>query len=112
MREWLAQSAETSALAFLTTLHCALAMLLYHRSGRTARLTVLPSIGFLVLPWAMPAHAWLAIGLAMHVAWVVACERLLPPPAAAPPSVSPPPRGPQPKGVQPLPVLATLAETP
>lgn len=110
MREWLVQPGETSVLAFLTTLHCALALLIHHRSGRTSRLVVLPSIVFTILPWALPAYAWLAIGLATHLAWLAACERLLPPPAATPQPAPPPARA-KPKGFQPLPVLATFAET-
>lgn len=110
MREWLAQPVDTSVLAFLTTLHCALALLRHYRSAKAFRLTVLPSIVFSALPWVLSTPLWLAAGLAAHLAWFIACERMLP--APPPPAAAPQPRAPVKKGFQPLRVLASFAETP
>lgn len=112
MREWLAQPVETSVLAFLSTLHCALALLRYYRSAKAFRLTVLPSIVFSGLPWVLSTPLWLGGGLAAHLAWFIACERLLPAPPASPPLVAPQPSAPRKKGFQALTVLASFAETP
>jgi len=112
MREWLAQPVETSVLAFVSTLHCALALLGHYRSAKAFRLTVLPSIVFSGLPWLLSTPLWLAAGLAAHVAWFLACERLLPASSVSPPAAAPQPCAPRKKGFQALPVLASLAETP
>lgn len=112
MREWLSQPVETSVLAFLSTLHCALALLRHYRSQKAFGLTVLPSIVFSGLPWVLSTPLWLAAGLTAHLAWFIACERLLPLPPAPPPAVAPRPRAPGKKGFQALPVLASFAETP
>ena len=111
MTGWLAQTAETSVLAFVTTIHCALVLLRHYRSSKAARLAVLPSMVFSAMPWFLSTFFWLAIGIAAHLAWFVACERLLPPPLPPPPSVPPPSPAPR-KGFQPLAVLAAIAETP
>lgn len=113
MREWLEQPVDTSVLAFLTTLHWAAVLLRHYRSAKAFRLTVLPSIVFAALPWVLSTPPWLAAGLAAHLAWFIACERLLPtppPPAPLTPALRPPP--PKKKGFQALPVLATFTETP
>lgn len=110
MPEWLAEPAGTAVLAFITTLHCALLLLRNYRSGKTARLAILPSFVFMVAPWVLASPLWLAAGLVAHLAWFAACERFLPAPVVvAPPAPAPPP--PRPKGFQSLAVLATLAET-
>ena len=112
MREWLAEPAGTAALAFITTLHCALLLLRNYRSGKSARLAILPSIVFMAAPWVLSSPAWLALGVAAHVAWFAACERFLPAPVIAKAQApAPPPPPARPKGFQPLTVLATLAET-
>jgi ferredoxin-NADP reductase len=111
MREWLTQPAGAAALAFITTLHCGLLLLRNYRSGKTARLAILPSIVFMAAPWVLASPPWLAFGLAAHIAWFVACERLLPSPAvSAPRPVAAKPVTP-PRGFQPLAVLAVLPET-
>ncbi|HET8775573.1 MAG TPA: 2Fe-2S iron-sulfur cluster-binding protein [Thermoanaerobaculia bacterium] len=110
MAEWLVQPAETSVLAFVTTLHCAVLLLRHYQSSQAARLAVLPSLFFAATPWFLSTFSWLAIGIAAHLAWFVACERLLPQPLPPQPAVSPPP-APR-NGFQPLAVLAVIAETP
>lgn len=110
MSEWLAQTAETSVLAFVTTLHCALMLLRHYRSSKAARLAALPSLVFSAMPWFLPSFLWLAVGMVAHLAWFAACERLLPPPLPPPASVPPSPVSR--KGFQPLAVLAAIPETP
>lgn len=74
--------AATPVLAFVTTLHCALLVLRDHRS-RAHRLVVgVVSVAFAAFPWLLPAPVWLLTGLAAHVAWFVACEKLMPVPAS------------------------------
>ncbi len=111
MGEWLQQPADTAALAFITTVHCALTLLRSYRSGKTARLTVLPSVVFTAMPWVLPARMWLIAGLAAQAAWFLACERWLPAPPAIAAAIAAPPPKPRPKTFQPLRVLATFAET-
>jgi ferredoxin-NADP reductase len=110
MREWLAVQPETSVLAFITTLHCALVLLRNYRSSKETRLAILPGIVFSVLPWFLSTVLWLTIGLAAHLTWFLACERFLPPPAPVP-QPAPSPSPPRARGFQPLLVLATFAET-
>lgn len=109
MSGWLMLPAGTAVLAFVTTFHCALALLRNYRAAKTARLSVLPSIVLTILPWFFPAYAWVLFGIAAHLTWFIVCERWLP---AAPVQqiVAPPPQ--RSKGFQPLRVLATVEETP
>jgi ferredoxin-NADP reductase len=107
--QWLSRPAETSLLAFLTTLHCALALLRHYRSSGTFRFVVLPSVAFVALPWVLPAFGWLIVGGVAHLSWFIACERLLPVPGRVQPIAAPPP--PTPRGFQPLTVLSTFVET-
>ncbi len=70
--------AQTSVLAFVTTLHCALLLLRKYRPRGKTPLVLLPSIAFVVSPWFLDTPLWLAGVFATHVAWFIACERLLP----------------------------------
>lgn len=70
----------SSVLAFATTLHLSLALLRHHRRQEGAVSPVsLISFSFAALPWLLPTQIGLSVGLAVHVAWFIACERLLPP---------------------------------
>lgn len=116
-------------LAFVTTMHCALAVLLRHRSKRVSGsgALVVPSVAFVVSPWVLPAAIWLFAGLLVHVAWLVACERLLLQAKERSEAPTPRPAAKNPVAVAPvraaakpatagdfvsLPVLAVLVETP
>jgi ferredoxin-NADP reductase len=90
-------SAPSSVLAFVTTFHLAMGVLRTHRTPATGFFSFVTGISLLLAgsPWLMPSPIGLAVGLATHVAWFVACERLLPVsvPApvrrAAPPAATP-----------------------
>lgn len=122
----------SSALAFFTTLHLALALLRKERSfGGGFRLLLLPSFVFTAAPWLLPSPLGLTVGLLSHLAWFTACEKLLPvaapaaprpasgartttrPEAATPfsPSRASSPSAPPP-GFVATPVLAVFDETP
>ena len=71
--------APTSALAFATTVHLGLVVLRKHRLPAGAfPWVLLPSLFFCVTPWLFPSIPELGAGLALHVAWFLACERLIP----------------------------------
>jgi len=119
----LAAPASSAVVAFVTTIHLALALLRQQRSVRRLRRTPLlvPSVALLALPWFLSPPAWLVAGLAVHVAWFAACERMVSPAseraiaAAAPAKAVPTPRPtatPSSVGFVPVPVLAVIAETP
>lgn len=125
----------TSALAFLTTVHVAMAVLLWHRrrSMTTVALLLLPASALSVSPWLLPTPMWLAVGFAAHVAYFVASEKLIAPtsprtktltapvpqpltarpaaPAPAPVAATPQP-APALREFTTVPVLAVLRETP
>jgi len=116
------EPAGSAVVAFVTTIHLALLLLRQNRSAR--RLSqmpiLLPSLLLVASPWALPAPLWLAAGLAAHVAWFAACERLLVRPAERPatgaPAAAPAPgagdaRKPAVSGFTPVPVLAVIDET-
>lgn len=121
--------APTSALAFATTVHLGLVVLRKHRLPAGAfPWVLLPSLFFCVTPWLFPSIPELGAGLALHVAWFLACERLIPR-ATAPGPVGDgsgrrggpgPPRrlnaapeaGQGARNFVPLPVLAVLDESP
>ena len=121
----------TPVLAFVTTIHCALLVLRKHRNAGNGFLVLGPSFLFTVFPWFLPSPAWLLTGLAVHLAWFVACEKLItpPPPARRPsvPAVQRPgaqapagpaarpaesPKAPKPRGFAEVEVLAAFDETP
>ena len=109
-REIFASPVSSSALAFVTTLHVALALLRRERGASTALLVA--SFTFAASPWLFPSAAGVALGLLLHVAWFAACERLgAPRPAAANP-------GPATRAGRPAPgfvavrVLSVADETP
>lgn len=116
----------SSVLALVSTYHVALLLLRRHRSfpNRTLVPLLLPSVFLAAQPWVQPRLLWVAIGAGLHLAWFVACERLLPrpviPTAVQPASAS---RHPAPQGAAPAPsrrspgfveapVLAVIDETP
>ena len=69
----------TSALAFVTTVHLGLVVLRKHRSPSGAFLwALLPALLLCASPWWFPSVTALVAGLALHVAWFVACEKLVP----------------------------------
>ena len=118
----------TSALAFVTTVHLGLVVLRKHRSPSGAfPWAVLPALLLCASPWWFPFITALGAGLALQVAWFVACEKLVPavaPMASAPPAaarraaaaVAPAPVNPltAPAGREftPVAVLAVLEESP
>jgi glycine betaine catabolism B len=69
----------TSVLAFATTVHVALVVLRRHRlpAGRFPW-ALLPSLAFCAAPWLFGSAAALVACLAGHLAWFVACEKLIP----------------------------------
>ncbi|MFA6956981.1 MAG: 2Fe-2S iron-sulfur cluster-binding protein [Thermoanaerobaculia bacterium] len=116
-------------LALVTTLHCAMAVLLRHRSKGTAGSTAIvgPSLAFVASPWILPAAGWLIAALPAHLAWLVACEKLLRRPGTRPEALPSRPAAPRPVAVTPphaaakpvaardfvpMRVLAVLVETP
>ena len=76
----------SSLLAFVTTIHLALALLRNHRrmKGTVLNTLALVSLAFAISPWILPSLAGLALGLAAHAAWFVACEWFFGPPVPAP----------------------------
>lgn len=96
----------SSVLAFVTTFHLAMGVLRTHRTPGTGFFGFVTGISLLLAgsPWLMPSPIGLAVGLATHLAWFVACERLLPV------SVSAPVRTPAPPApATPRPVIAAPA---
>ena len=75
----------TSALAFVSTLHIALALLRKERlpPRRSARALLIPSFALAASPWLLPTPAGLVLGIAAHLAWFVACEKWIPAAAGA-----------------------------
>ena len=123
--------APTSVLAFVTTVHLGLVVLRKHRlPAGSFPWALLPSLLFCAAPWVFPSVPALGAGLAIHLAWFVACETLIPvrvPPApdtraavgrpqAAPGRATPSPSAgspaSEPGGFVPVAVLAVLDESP
>ena len=116
----------TAFLAIATTVHLALLLLRMHRNpaGRRHDALLLPSLVFAVTPWLFPTVGGVAAGIATHLMWFIACERLVPrppAPAAVVPAVPrpvPAPRptvasqAPKPAGWVKTPVIAVFRETP
>lgn len=117
-----------SVLAFVTTLHVALAVLRKHRTCPTGfpKLILLPSLLFCAAPWVLPEPNWLAAVFAAHFVWFLVCEKFAspqlpaksaarpepPPRPVAAPILAAPPAGFGKKGFSSVPVLAVLQETP
>ena len=100
----LVHAAPPSVLAFITTLHLALVVLRAHRGprGRGASVVVGVSFAFASAPWLLASPTGLAAGFVAHLAWFVACERLLPAapsPAAARAVPAAPRQGPPTAGI-------------
>jgi hypothetical protein len=116
-----------SILGAATTFHVALLVLRQHRSVHSlgSATILLPSLVLAATPWFFPARAWVATGIAAHLAWFAACEKLLPKKVAARPGAqsarvavsTPSPAAPAPAphrpapAFQPVPVLAVFEET-
>jgi ferredoxin-NADP reductase len=91
---------DTALQPSLTAAHLAFAILRRHRAGNAplASPFVLPSFLLAITPWVATSGRLLAMGLLAHVAWLVACEILAPPPrqVAASPVPAPSPATPRP----------------
>jgi ferredoxin-NADP reductase len=76
----LADPAPSSTLAFVATLHVALAVLRKERSFTRRRfaLPLAPAFAFAASPWLLQSPIGLAVGIVSHLAWFAACENLLP----------------------------------
>ncbi len=115
----------SSALAFVTTIHLALASLRNHRRMTPGPVSSLAAVSvlFSVTPWLFSSAIGVGLGLAAHMAWFMACEVLVPRhlplprktptsstsnPDGAPPAGQPP----RPRGFVQVPVLATFDESP
>jgi ferredoxin-NADP reductase len=110
-------------LAFVTTIHLALASLRNHRRAAPGPLSSLAAVSllFAAAPWLFPTATGVAFGLAAHLAWFIACEWLVPIPstprktAQALPepkaSLALSPSRPTPQGFVQVPVLAVFSET-
>lgn len=119
-------AASSSALAFATTVHLALAALRNHRRPTTGPISSLAviSLSLAATPWLFPSAIGLAFGFAAHLAWFIACEFLVPvrptsvsqplprstPPRPTAASAAAPPSAPRPKGFLQVPVLAAFDE--
>ena len=99
----------SSALAFVTTIHVALALLQKERGASGA--LFLASFAFAASPWLLPSAGGVALGLLLHAGWFAACERFGRPriAARAPRSAAAPAR-PAP-GFVPVRVLSAADET-
>jgi len=72
-------TAPASVLAFVTTIHIALLALRQARGASPRWLLppmLLASVAWSATPWVFSSFAAVALGLAGHVAWFVACEQL------------------------------------
>ncbi|MEW6336133.1 MAG: iron-sulfur cluster-binding domain-containing protein [Acidobacteriota bacterium] len=78
-------AAPSSVLALVTTVHVALLLLRQHRSVPTPASAWLlgPPAAFAAMPWLLSTPLWLVSGLAAHLLWYLACERLFPSGVAA-----------------------------
>ena len=74
--DFFASPATSAALAFTSTIHIALTLL--RRERGASRAIVFASFLFAAAPWLLPSPAGLAFGIAVHLAWFAACERLAP----------------------------------
>jgi hypothetical protein len=108
----------SSALAFVTTIHFALAALRNHRAASALPVSALAVVSgaFAVLPWLWPTPAGLLAGLGAHAAWFVVCEELSVKRAVAPATAPVPRQGASPgpqriSGFVPVHVLAVIEET-
>jgi len=82
--------APVSALAFVTTIHLAMASLRHHRRPAGARVNALALVSVLLAatPWLFPTPLGLGLGLLAHLVWFIACEKLAPPAAGVRPSAA------------------------
>jgi ferredoxin-NADP reductase len=81
-----------STLAFVTTVHLALAVLRNHRRPGPSRISSLAVMSAVLAggPWLLPSATGLVVGLGAHTIWFLLCNRLAPePPAATSRSASP-----------------------
>lgn len=126
--EMLSVETATAVLAVATTVHFAMLLLRMHRNpaGRRHDALLLPSLVFATTPWLFPSVGGVAAGIAVHLVWFAACERLVPRPpvpvpapvtaapgatAAPRPAAAVQPAG-RPAGWVKTPVIAVHRETP
>ena len=78
-------SVPTAALAFITTIHVAMAVLRAHRTPTSGAFGFVTAVSFLFTasPWLMPTVLGVLVGVTTHLAWFIACEQLLPSASAA-----------------------------
>lgn len=118
----LTHTAPASLLAFVTTVHVALLALRQSRGASPRWLLppmLLASAVLSAAPWVFPSFGAVIAGLAAHVAWFLACDRLARrPPVAAPAVVTPQASRPaatpaaRSRDFLPTPVIAVHDETP
>ena len=100
----------TSILAFATTIHVAMVALRKHRlPPGTFPWAFLPSIVFCATPWVFSTVAGIGAGLLVHLVWFVACEKLIPVPAATAPAQAGRPGRPGMRPASPAPAAASPA---
>jgi ferredoxin-NADP reductase len=122
-------AAPASTLAFVTTVHLALAVLRNHRRAgpRPISSLALMSVVFAGGPWLLPSTIGLVVGLGVHTIWFLLCNRFSPEPPAATPRAAIPAAGivnstraaapaltrpSAPKGFVPTSVVAVMDEAP
>ena len=96
----------TSIIAMATTLHVAALLLRAHRNpqGRKFDALLLPSLAFAAAPWLFPTALGVGVGLAIHVLWFAACDRMIPTPSSEPvPKPASPPSQPSAVPARPAP---------
>lgn len=103
-------SAPVSVLAFVSTIHCAMLMLVRHQTRTRFGLVLLPSIVFVACPWFLATPLWLAVVLATHVGWVIVCEKLIRPATEIQPANAPKPRRSDSAAASPTPRLVPSAQ--
>jgi len=114
----------STIVAAASSVHLAVLLLRWHRNRHGLRhaLLLLPSVAASASPWLFPTPLGLATGFLLHIAWFIACERLVPDaratiataarPRTVPSSPSDPPQPSRPNsGFLRVPVIATLRET-
>jgi len=73
------EATSSSVLAFVSTVHLCLLLLRHHRSVRSlvGAVWLVPGAAFGVAAWTLSSPAWLAAGIAAHLAWFFGCEAAL-----------------------------------
>jgi glycine betaine catabolism B len=117
----LAPPTASAVLALATTVHLALTSLRNHRRSNRGPVSSLAFVSLLMsgLPWLLPSGSGVILGLGIHAAWFLACEKFAPVagPVGQPASIQPGPRTPtqstsRPRGFVHTSVLAVIDEAP